>query len=165
MRLIIMMVAFLTMSFSAVMADSLITVDPSKLTADQLKQVQSIVGTPDTSASTLSNYAQVGKDIGLGIAEAAKQLGMAAAEFANTPAGMIAIGVIVWKVILSGMFTSIALFSLGVVWSGVAYSQYKRMIADKVDINSDGGWFLGISICFVVSIIPALFFIGMAVSR
>lgn len=166
MKIIFMTLAFVGMMFTSVMADSLITIDPSKISAEQLKQVQSIVNVPtkETVTDTLSSYAQVGKDIGVGIAEAAKQLGIAAAEFANTPAGMIAIGVIVWKVILADMLTSVFLFILGVVWAGAVYTQFKKQIVPTNHEDFDGERFAGMFFVAVGAMLPAIAFILVAVN-
>ena len=51
------------------------------------------------SASTLSEWASSGAEIGKGLAAAAKELGIAVNDFVKTPVGQITMILIIWKVI------------------------------------------------------------------
>ncbi len=49
------------------------------------------------TVETLNAFAELGKNIGAGLVAAAKELGIAANEFATTPVGKITIALIVWN--------------------------------------------------------------------
>lgn len=51
-----------------------------------------------TTIETLTEYGEFGKAFGSAIAETAKEVGTTANEFITTPAGKVAVALIVWKV-------------------------------------------------------------------
>ena len=103
---------------SPALAQSDQTINVQGLTQTQIKQIQETVNNAKNSVPInvdhLTAYAEVGKNIGLGIAEAAKQIGMAAADFAQTPLGMFAVFLIAWKLILGAMVSSAVSVLLGI---------------------------------------------------
>lgn len=109
------------------------TIDTSKFTADQLKQLNTLVDSTKTTADKaldtanklaevvdpekMSQWAEFGKNIGSSIASAAKEIGIAAKDFANTPLGVTAVVVIIYKIFQSeivGLFD--VLIGLGILW-------------------------------------------------
>lgn len=94
-----------------------ITLDVSGLSESQIAQIQSDAlarkarGLQETGAvlnnapsvDRISEYAKLGKDLGVGLASTAKELGVAANEFAQTPLGHVAMLLIIYKVIGSSI--------------------------------------------------------------
>ena len=143
-----------------------ITIDTSKITVDQYNTIKSIGNSAKDAFNTVttekvSSYAQVGKDIGLGIAEAARQIGLAAVDFAKSPIGMFAFAIIAYKLVVVGMFKSIALFSLAVLWLWVVFKHFRRTVGtddsdNKMEVNDK--WF-GVCVVHAVATVPAYFFL------
>lgn len=79
-------------------ADQLRAASPEAQTADTLERVQ--------------RYVEVGKGIGSGLGEAARSMGVAVNDFANTPVGRLTTFVIIWKVLGSDFLGIIA----GMIW-------------------------------------------------
>lgn len=51
-----------------------------------------------SAAQQVNEWVEIGQGIGSGLGAAARELGVVANEFAQTPVGMLTIGIIVWKV-------------------------------------------------------------------
>jgi hypothetical protein len=113
-----------TISYPAYAYDS---VDTSGLTSDQvntlkaqalelkaqaLKQIRASGSTVLPSAEEINKYAELDTNIGVGLANAAKQMGVAANEFAGTTIGKIAFFIIGYKLIGS----SLVHLSFGFLW-------------------------------------------------
>lgn len=114
------------------------------LPQDKLDQIQRIVNdsrqtsqsiadsvTKAVSPEALSSYAEVGKSIGVGLAATAKELGIAANNFAQTGIGKIALLLIVWKLMLGEIMAGVMSSVLGMIWAGVViriWTRYFRQI-------------------------------------
>lgn len=74
--------------------------DVSTMSTEQVemmkKQIELREQSTTSTASTVSEWAKVGKNIGEGLVGAAKELGIAANEFANTNVGKMTIAVLLW---------------------------------------------------------------------
>lgn len=73
-----------------------------KLTADQQARIQAIMKEseappPEKLVDAAAKWAELGKSIGIGVVSAARELGVAANEFAQTDVGKVTVAVIVWK--------------------------------------------------------------------
>lgn len=99
-------------------------IDTSHLTEQQIadlqKQAADLRAGSEASSSkeTLDNikeYVEVGKGIGVGIGEAAKQLNVAVNDFARTPVGIVTISLIVFKV-AGGKIIGV---TFGLIWFAV----------------------------------------------
>lgn len=66
---------------------------------EEIKKAQSPLSDMIPSAGKLSQWASLGQQFGAGIAQTAKELGVTANEFINTPVGRMVAIVIVWKLI------------------------------------------------------------------
>ncbi len=100
-------------------------VDTSGLSAEKLKQIQDIVDsgksvtqqvTEAVSPEALTSYAEIGKAVGSSVAEAAKAIGMVAADFSNTWLGKVAIFMIVWKLMLADIVSGATDVLIGSAW-------------------------------------------------
>ncbi len=73
-----------------------------KLTTEErayVKQQLSDTKEVQSTAGKVGEWAELGARVGVGIAAAAKELGIAAAEFSQTPIGKVVVAVLVFKVI------------------------------------------------------------------
>lgn len=138
------------------------TISTDGLSPDKIQQIQQIINTGKSATqqvtgildtNALSTYADLGKAIGQSIAEAAKQIGVAAADFAKTPLGMFAVFLIAWKLMLGDMVTSAIWTIIGIGWLVMilrVWSHYfkKICLVDFVTVetvdrrvkNDDGTW-------------------------
>ena len=97
----------ITMAFAAAAATDVTAVDVSKLTTAQKADVLKYTASLETKDSNVSVAARVeiGKwgELGVGVGRAAvgaaKEIGVAANEFVQTPLGMVTMAVVVYKVI------------------------------------------------------------------
>lgn len=88
-------------------------VKASSLKATNLTEKAANMSTANPlSPNNISQYAELGKDLGVGLASTAKELGIAANEFAETPVGHIAMALIIYKVIGN----SVLHFICGFLW-------------------------------------------------
>jgi hypothetical protein len=105
-----------------------VTVNTANLTTEQAQQLAAIQATQTTSTAVqvsteirkeMGEWGAVGQGIGVALISAAKELGVAANEFATTPLGKIATGIIVYKMIgedvLGGFFGTFVLL-VGFYW-------------------------------------------------
>jgi hypothetical protein len=102
--------------------------DPTRdLTPAQKQELQIMIDRmkADNSPSTAvairheaEKWGELGNNMGLALISAAKQLGMAANEFAQTPLGMVTTGIVVYKVVgqeLLGVIVGVPLALLGIL--------------------------------------------------
>lgn len=100
---------------------------------------------------TLQSIANIGEQIGKGLGSAAKELGIAANEFANSKVGTIAIVIILWhfigKSILWFLFISVLLYSITKFWKRITAVVDKdgKVVAYSFDKFNDLGD--GIQVC------------------
>lgn len=91
---------FLIMSFASIANAAIEVPDVSTMSTEQVemmkKQIELREQSTTSAASTVSEWATVGKNIGEGLVGAAKELGIAANEFANTNVGKMTIAVLLW---------------------------------------------------------------------
>lgn len=92
-----------------------------KLTADERVYVKQQLQDPadlkslKSTASAVGEWAELGTRVGVGIASAAKELGIAAAEFSQTPIGKVIVAVLVFKMVGKTVILSIVGLSLLIV--------------------------------------------------
>lgn len=96
-------------------------INTSGLTEEQMKQVQEQAdqlrsASPEAQTQAtlerVQQYVEVGKGIGSGLGEAARSMGVAVNDFANTPVGRLTTFVIIWKVLGHDLLGVIA----GALW-------------------------------------------------
>jgi len=121
------------------------TINTDGLPADKVKQIQQIVDSAKQTSTNLSDiaskvkfdkdtvqgYADMGKAIGTGIANAAKELGVAANEFAGTLPGKVALFLLVYNLGGAEIAGRIADVGIGILWFTVLltfWSKYFRKI-------------------------------------
>lgn len=118
-------------------------INTTGLTAEQMKQVQEQAdqlraASPEAQTQEtlqrVQQYVEVGKGIGAGLGEAARSMGVAVNEFANTPVGRLTTFVIIWKVLGHDFLGIIA----GLLWLGVLvplWVYYFRRICLQGDVT------------------------------
>lgn len=116
----LMMVVMSSMAF----AGERVSIDTSKLTAEQKEQLGKMVvqDSPKTDGELdmLEKAARFGQIIGSGIGAAARELGIAVNEFSQTTPGRVAMLILVWKYMgdaILGVMVGIPVLVLG-VWVG-----------------------------------------------
>lgn len=116
----LMMVVMSSMAF----AGERVSIDTSKLTAEQKEQLGKMVlqDSPKTDGELdmLEKAARFGQIIGSGIGAAARELGIAVDEFSQTTPGRVAMLILVWKYMgdaILGVMVGIPVLVLG-MWVG-----------------------------------------------
>lgn len=116
----LMMVVMSSMAF----AGERVSIDTSKLTAEQKEQLGKMVvqDSPKTDGELdmLEKAARFGQIIGSGIGAAARELGIAVNEFSQTTPGRVAMLILVWKYMgdaILGVMVGIPVLVLG-MWVG-----------------------------------------------
>ena len=116
----LMMVVMSSMAF----AGERVSIDTSKLTAEQKEQLGKMVlqDSPKTDGELdmLEKAARFGQIIGSGIGAAASELGIAVNEFSQTTPGRVAMLILVWKYMgdaILGVMVGIPVLVLG-MWVG-----------------------------------------------
>lgn len=118
--------------------------DVSNLTSEQVIQLKAQLDAKDqienskSLPSQLNEWASLGKNIGQGLVGAAKEMGVAANDFANTTLGQTVIVMLVWKffgksVILFSMLFLIPLLIGPIVITAVkrSFAEYRTEIVEK----------------------------------
>lgn len=118
--------------------------DVSNLTSDQVIQLKAQLDAKDkienskSLPSQLNEWAELGKNIGQGLVGAAKEMGVAANDFAKTTLGQTVIVMLVWKffgksVILFSMLFLIPLLIGPIVITAVkrSFAEYRTDIIEK----------------------------------
>jgi hypothetical protein len=100
-------------------------IDTSGLTASQIATLQAQAAQAKAantdhqntpfSPSSLSEYAKLGRDIGVGLASTAREIGVATNDFAKTPIGHVATLLIVYKLIGRDIVHYIG----GIIWFSI----------------------------------------------
>lgn len=106
-----------------------VTVDTSKLTSEQATQlaaIQAAASSPSQAVQIsaevrkeMGEWGAVGQGIGVALISAAKELGMAANDFAGTPLGKIATAIIVYKMVgedIIGLMFGTGVLLVGFYW-------------------------------------------------
>jgi hypothetical protein len=106
-----------------------VTVDTSKMSPEQVKQLvalQDAVNTPSQAVQIstevrkeMGEWGAMGQGIGIALISAAKELGLAANEFAGTPLGKVATVIIVYKMVgedIIGLAFSTLVLIVGFYW-------------------------------------------------
>lgn len=116
------LLALLVVGFSLTcVAEESTVVDLSKLTPEQRAAIQQQVQAlgPKTGAAEvreeLNEWSKVGANIGVAMVAAAKELGVAAGEFAKTPLGMTIVVVLIFKILGVTIFGLLFGAALGIV--------------------------------------------------
>lgn len=116
----LMMVVMSSMAF----AGERVSIDTSKLTAEQKEQLGKMVvqDSPKTDGELdmLEKAARFGQIIGSGIGAAARELGIAVNEFSQTTPGRVAMLILIWKYMgdaILGVMVGIPVLVLG-MWVG-----------------------------------------------
>ena len=116
----LMMVVMSSMAF----AGERVSIDTSKLTAEQKEQLGKMVvqDSPKTDGELdmLEKAARFGQIIGSGIGAAARELGIAVNEFSQTTPGRVAMLILIWKYMgdaILGVTVGIPVLVLG-MWVG-----------------------------------------------
>jgi hypothetical protein len=103
-------------------------IDVSNLSPEQIQQVKSLRDTFQNKPTAVqvreeaAEWAKIGANLGNAMVGAAKELGVAAADFARTPLGMIVIFILVLKLI-GGPIIGIVL-GLLLIYLGHRYNRY-----------------------------------------
>lgn len=121
------------------------TVDLNSLPADKVQQIQQIVGdarkTTDNltnliDPSTVQDYAEMGRAIGIGIGNAAREIGLTVAEFADTLPGKVALFLLVYNLGGDEIASAVTGTLVGIIWLIVFitlwYRIYKRVLLAPV---------------------------------
>lgn len=133
----LMMVVMSSMAF----AGERVSIDTSKLTAEQKEQLGKMVvqDSPKTDGELdmLEKAARFGQIIGSGIGAAARELGIAVNEFSQTTPGRVAMLILVWKYMgdaILGVMVGIPVLVLGmwVGWKMVHRGRQRNYIREYV---------------------------------
>lgn len=112
---------------SPAMAESL---DLTGLNAEQIKELTTKAEQMKTNATTtlekFSEYAEIGKAVGAGIAATARELGVAVNEFADSDVGRIALWLIIYKLVIVGFAGTAIYYLLGITWTVVVVTTWKH---------------------------------------
>jgi hypothetical protein len=141
-----LMIAFASINATAHVnaAEATQTIDVSNMPEDKLKQVQEIVNsakettdivTTIASPDILKQYADVGKGVAVGIAEAAKTLGIVVTDFVKSDVGWWVMVIIMYKVVGAGIIASIFWIIFAIVW-GITFNRMWIKYFDRLCINS-----------------------------
>lgn len=134
----------LTLGSSVAYAER-ITIDTNTIPSDVMAQVleaQKKAGTEvPITAEQAAEWADVGKNIGIALSEAAKAMSVGVNEFAATDVGRLTVMMIVWKVIgqdvwgiIGGTLAWIALASI----IGNSYRRHHFLVPMKVKTGTEG---------------------------
>jgi hypothetical protein len=184
-KLIVLFIAAV-MSFAAAAADEVRSVDISKLTnaqkADVLKYAASLEESKGSNLSEktreeVGKWGELGVGMGRAAVAAAKEVGVAANEFVQTPLGKITMGVVVYKVIgkdiikfLVGstvftIFLTVAVILVFRKKGNVTYDykpalwglyNKKYLVSYKPDSDVMGYSFLGAAACAIIALVVGL---------
>jgi hypothetical protein len=117
------------------------TVDLNSLPADKVQQIQQIVGdarkTTDNltnliDPSTVNDYAEMGRAVGIGIANAAREIGVTVAEFSDTLPGKVALFLLVYNLGGAEIASSVTGTLFGIVWIIVFIALWYRIYSRVV---------------------------------
>lgn len=148
----------------------------AQLTAEQQTQIEAIVKKqPPVTADTVERWAELGSKVGVGLASTAKELGVAASDFASTTTGKVITAVIVWHYIggaIMHLFAGIMVFVFGFSAIMLAYDRTypceieysdsqknifgNRIINSKKRPPADDGFTGGILFCIALVIVAGL---------
>lgn len=145
-------------------------------TAEQAKQANSLPPVP--SVEDVEKYADIGTNIAKALGTAAKELNVGINEFISTPAGIIATGLIIYKVlgqdVLNQIHSIFEAFAFSIIW--VSYliwfirrvGDIKITYSDKVNwlgkqkietyyreaLSSEHAWLIsiGVAICSAITV-------------
>jgi len=92
----------------------------------QLDAVEPAPGTAASTASKVSEWAEVGKNISQGIVAAAKELGVEANAFAVTPLGKTTLVVLLWHFFGKSMLFLVMLFAIPFVFAPLVTRAMRR---------------------------------------
>lgn len=82
---------------------------------------------PHEAVKKVNEWVEIGQGVGAGLAGAARELGIVANEFAQTPVGIITISLIVWKVAGGDILQALVGISWYVIGTGVWFFFYRRV--------------------------------------
>jgi hypothetical protein len=105
---------------------------------------QKITQASDTAANISEKWAGVGKALAVGIVATAKELGIAANEFAVTPLGKITTALIVWNYIGKDILHLILSFVLIFIGVPTIWHVFKWIVVERVEYLEYKSWFFGI---------------------
>jgi len=101
-----------------------------------------------TAAETAQVWVGLGKEIGIGLAETAKQLGVAANDFAQTPVGKWTAAIIIWNLVGKSLvhvgFAAFGFLVLLPAW----YLAWRRAIFRVSREPTDKTWLFGVFRCY-----------------
>lgn len=147
---VVILLCLLSMSsFAVTSRDVSSTAFDSLSEADKLSIMQKIEekkaamtgGDAATTVNKVSAWVQIGSDVGKGLAGAAKELGVAANEFANTSVGKLTVALIVWH--FMGNMVLHVFGGIIVVILGVAFIRMYRSSCRNVAIEYEGSTWWG----------------------
>jgi hypothetical protein len=87
----------------------------------QTQQIQS-----EITPQKISEWAEVGKAVGVAIGATAKELNLEVNNFAQTPVGRLTMALVIWKVLggtILGMILGLLLLSIGIYWVSKLYDE------------------------------------------
>ena len=170
-------------------ASNVTSIDISKLTPEQKAQMltyaaqlenakQTPVDMSEKARTEISKWSELGVGMGKAAVSAAKELGVAANEFVETPLGKITMGIVVYKVmgkeiikmmVASSVFVIFLALTLVLLFrkKGDVKIEYhprlwglwhRKVVTEVEEADSDVviTHFIGAAVCFVVSIVAVL---------
>lgn len=132
-----MLLALVTMPvFAAVQVDTSGLTDAQKATlVQQAEQMKAEVQSPEGVAETVDKWVNVGERFGKMMGGAAKEVGMAANDFLQTPVGMLTAGLIIFNYV-GGPIIHVTL-GLLIFFTGIVILLYFQRKASKFVIKYD----------------------------
>lgn len=121
-----------------------ITIDTNNIPSDVMAQVleaQKSAGTPvPITAEQAAEWADIGKNIGIALSEAAKAMSVGVNEFAATDVGRLTVMMIVWKVIGQDLWSivggTLAWITLTTI-IGNSYRRHHFLVPMKMRVGAD----------------------------
>lgn len=105
---------------------------------------QAAEATPVETVKKISEWASLGQQFGAGLAQTAKELGIAANEFVNTPVGKLVAAIIVWKLMGGALVHIVAGVAFFIVAMSFWWVNWKRMCLIKTEKDVEGKHFFGL---------------------
>jgi len=114
-----------------------VNIDVTKLSKEQLATLAASVDAQKQNIEEKNNqplvkqaneWAEFGTNIGEGLINAAKELGMAANEFANSKLGTVVISVLIWKFFGKAIVLTLMLFLIPLVFGPIIISSIKNFM-------------------------------------
>lgn len=152
-----------------------------KMVADKAASKDGFGGVSDTTVDNVDRWVKIGSNIGMGLAGAAKEVGVTVNEFATTPVGQMTTLLIVWHMIgvqLIHLVSGILIWIVGFFFirytikhtypTTVIYSKNEKNIfgnylvervdTPKMSADSSGGWLFAYAVVLFAGLISIFSF-------